>query len=273
MSIRDMKTPCQLAPPFLKIVLGRNRKKDRLLKCFAILIYLSSFKIMLGKLGGIKRRLTERIVDAAFLIKSPANLARGVVILHGTSCTGKSYALRWLKRNYKGCVYIEMDRFLYNRVLPDPGILKAALDLLTDAGVAVDQAQALVQKIKNADLVGGKDPRYASMVELLKACLAPDTVIATCGDLPPPHVDNGYYEMLGRYTSKTPLHVLVAPESKLLAERFKMRGRESEMDHWLAGQRLRLANRASYDLVVSGTEPTAKLLELIRNSLLDKQDR
>jgi hypothetical protein len=228
---------------------------------------------MLGKLGGIKRRLTERIVDAAFLVKSPANLAKGVVILHGASCTGKSYALRWLRRRYKGCVYIEMDRFLYNRVLPDPGILRAALELLTDAGVAINQAQALVQKIKNSDLVEGTDPRYASMVELLRACLAHDIVIATCGDLPAPHVDNGYYEMLGRYTSKTPLHVLVAPESKVLAERFKMRNRQSEMDYWLAGQRWRLENRASYDLVVSGTEPTDKLLEMIRNSILDKQER
>jgi hypothetical protein len=228
---------------------------------------------MLGKLGGIKRRLTERIVDAAFLIKSPSNLAKGIIILHGTSCTGKSYALRWLRRKYKGCVFIEMDRVLGHRTLPDPEILKTALDLLTEAGVAVNQAHALVQKIKNADLVGGRYPRYGSMVELLKACLAHDTVIATCGDLPAPHIDNGYYEILGRYTLKTPLHVLVAPETKVLEERFKMRGRESEMDHWLAGQRWRMANRASYDLVVSGTEPTAKLLELIRNSLLDKQDR
>ena len=116
---------------------------------------------MLGKLGGIKRRLTERIVDAAFLIKSPANLAKAVVILHGASSTGKSYALRWLNRRYKGCVCIEMDRFMYNRVLPDPGILKTALDLLTDAGVAINQAQALVQKIENANLLWGKYPMDA----------------------------------------------------------------------------------------------------------------
>ena len=228
---------------------------------------------MLGKLERIKRKTTERIVDTAFLIKTPANLSSGVVILHGASCTGKSYALRWLKRKYKGCVFIEMDRFLGHKVLPDSGILKTALDLLAEAGVSVNQAHALVQKIKTADLVGGRYPRYTSMVELLKACLLHDTVIVTCGDLPAPHVDNGYYEMLGRYTSKTPLHVLVAPEAKVLAERFKMRGRESEMDYWIVGQRWRMANRASYDLIVSGTEPSAKLLELIRDSILEKQDR
>jgi chloramphenicol 3-O-phosphotransferase len=228
---------------------------------------------MLGKLGGIKRRLTKRIVDAAFLIKSPANLAKAVVILHGASSTGKSYALRWLNRRYKGCVFIEMDRFLRSRVLPDPGILKTALDLLTDAGVAVKQAHALAQKIENADLLEGKYPRHRSMVELLKACLAHDTVIATCGDLPPPRLDNGYYEMLGRYTLKTPLHVLVAPESKVLAERLRMRRRESDMDRWLASNRRRLSNKAYYDLVLSGTEPTANILELIRNSISNKRDR
>jgi len=227
---------------------------------------------MFGKLGGIKRRLTERIVDAAFLIKSPANLAKAVVILHGASSTGKSYALRWLNRRYKGCVFIEMDQFLYNKVLPDPGILKTALDLLTDAGIADNQAQALVQKIENSALLEGKDPRHRSMVELLKACLAHDTVIATCADLPPPRLDNGYYEMLGRYTSKTPLHVLVAPESKLLAERLRMRGRP-DMDRWLASNRRRLSNRAYYDLVLSGTERTANILELIRNSISNKRDR
>jgi len=227
---------------------------------------------MLGKLGGIKRRLTERIVDAAFLIKSPANLAKAVVILHGASSTGKSYALRWLNRRYKGCVCIEMDRFMYNRVLPDPGILKTALNLLTDAGVADNQAQALVQKIENADLLEGKYPRHRSMVELLKACLAQDTVIATCGDLPPPRLDNGYYEMLGGYTSKTPLHVLIAPESKLHAKRLRMRGRP-DMDRWLASNSRRLSNRAYYDLVLSGTEQTANILELIRNSISNKRGR
>ncbi len=224
-------------------------------------------------MGGIIQRLTERIIDAAFLIKSPANLGKGVVIFHGTSCTGKSYALRWLNRRYKGCEFIEMDQFLDKGVLPDPGILKTALDLLKDAGVAVHEAQALVKKIENADLVGGKNPRHGSMVELLKACLAHDTVIATCGDLPAPNVDNGYYEMVGRYTSKTPLHVLVAPDSKVLAERFKMRGRESDMDHWLAGHRWRLENRAYYDLVLSGTESSANIMELIRNSISHKQKR
>ena len=81
---------------------------------------------MFGKLGRIKRRTIERIVDVAFLIKSPADLASGIVILHGTSCTGKSYALRWLKRKYKGCLFIEMDRFLGHKVLLDPKILKTA---------------------------------------------------------------------------------------------------------------------------------------------------
>ena len=119
--------------------------------------------------------------------------------------------------------------------------------------------------------MNGKYPRHGSMVELLKACLLHDTVIATCGDLPAPNVDNGYYEMLGRYTSKTLLHVLVAPETKVLVERFKMRDRESEMNYWLLGQRWRLANRTSYDLVVSGSEPSAKLLKLIRNSILKKR--
>jgi hypothetical protein len=111
------------------------------------------------------------------------------------------------------------------------------------------------------------------MVELLKACLVHDTVIATCGDLPPPSHDNGYYEMLGRYTSKTALHVLMAPESKVIAERTRMRDREAEMDRWLAGNRWRLATQAYYDLVLSGTEPTANILELIRNSISNKRDR
>ena len=224
------------------------------------------------KLKGRIQRITERIVDAAFFIKAPANLSKGVVILHGTSCAGKSYAMRGLKRRYKGCVFIEMDQFLYSWVLPDPGILKTALDLLIDAGVPINQAKALVQKIENADLVEG-NPRHRSMVELLKACLVHDTVIATCGDLPAPGYDNGYYEMLGRYTSKTALHVLVAPESKVLEKRLIMRNREAEMDRWLAGNRWRQANQAYYDLVLSGTEPTVNILELIRNSISNKRDR
>jgi hypothetical protein len=220
------------------------------------------------------RWLTERILDAAFYIniKSPVNLSKGVVILHGSSCVGKSYVLRWLERRYKGCVFIEMDQFLYKNVLPDPGILKTALDLLTDAGVPVNQAKAFVQKIENVELVGG-NPRHRSMVELLKACLVHDTVIATCGDLPAPGYDNGYWEMLCRYTSKTALHVLVAPESKVLAERIRIRNREAEMDRWLVGYRWRLANRAYYDLVISGIEPTVNILELIRDSISNKRDR
>ena len=56
---------------------------------------------------------------------------------------------------------------------------KQSIDLLSDGVVLVNKAQALIQKIENADLLEGKHPRHRSMVELLKACLIHGTVIAT----------------------------------------------------------------------------------------------
>jgi len=214
------------------------------------------------------RRLANKVFDAAFIVKSPAGLQRTAVILHGDSCSGKSTVLRRLRRRYTGCTYMEADNLQYWKINADPDILNVALDLLTDAGVEKDKARALVRSIEEFSRL--PDIHYSPhrvMVELLKTCLASDAVIATCGNLPPPHGEFGYYQLLVQCTGKAISHVLIAPDDVEYAKRIRSRGRAAQADSIIKNSGWRLRNRAFYDLVLTGNESTARILELIRTSI------
>lgn len=218
------------------------------------------------------RRLANKIIDAAFLvIKSPAGLRRSVVILHGDSCSGKSTILRRLRRRYSGCKYLEMDVFQYWKAGADPGILNVALDLLAEAGVEKDKAKALVRSIEEfSRLPGMAHSPHRVTVELLKACLESDAVMATCGNLPPPHGEFGYYRLLAECTGKAVAHVLIAPDKAEYAKRIRSRSAIAQADSLIKNYGWRQQNRASYDLTVTGNEPPAEILESIRASLTTK---
>ncbi len=217
------------------------------------------------------RRLALRVVDAAFLVKSPAALQGAAVILHGASCSGKSSVLRRLKKRYSGCTYLETDRLQYWKFEANPGLLNIALDLLTDAGVPVEKSRALLQSIEQAHREPEKSSRHGSLVELLKTCLKSDAIIATCGNLPPPNIDNDFYQLLGQCTNKTTLHVLVAPDSAVHAERIRARGRDANLKRFIASSNQRLRNGAHYDLVLNGSETTAVILDLLRVAITRKR--
>jgi len=89
---------------------------------------------------------------------------------------------------------MEADDLQYWKSETDPDILNFAFNLLTDAGVEKDKARELIRSIEQF----GKLPDMAYspnsvMVEFLRTCFASDAVIATCGNLPPPHGNFGYY--------------------------------------------------------------------------------
>lgn len=214
------------------------------------------------------RRLANKVIDAAFIVKSPAGLRRAAVILHGDSCSGKSTILRQFRRRYTGCTYLEMDSLQYWKIDADPEILNVALKLLADAGVDMDKAKALVRSIEEfSRLPGMTHSPHRVMVELLKRCLANDAVIATCGNLPPPHGEFGYYQLLARLTGKAISHVLVAPDKAEYVKRIRSRSAIAQADSLLKNYGWRMQNRTSYDLVVTGNESMARMLELIRATI------
>jgi len=211
------------------------------------------------------RRLANKVIDAAFIVKSPAGLHRTAVILHGDSCSGKSTILRRLRRRYAGCTYVEMDKFQYWKNEADPDILNVALNLLTDAGVERDKSRALVRSMEEFSRLPTYSP-YRVMVEMLKKCLANDAVIATCGNLPPPHGDFGYYQLLAQCTGKVISHVLIAPDEVEYVKRIRSRGKGAQAHNIVKKSSRRLRNRAFYDLVLTGNESTVRILELIRTT-------
>ena len=214
------------------------------------------------------RRLANKVFDAAFIVKSPVGLQRTAVILHGDSCSGKSTILRRLRRRYTGCTYMEMDNLGYWKVGKDPNILDIALNLLTDAGVEMDKSRALIQSIEQfSQLPGMSYSPYTVMVELIKTCLACDAVITTCGNLPPPHGEFGYYQLLAQCSGKAISHVLIAPDEAEYARRIRSRGRAAQVDNIINNSGWRLRNRAFYHLVLTGNESTARILELIRATI------
>jgi hypothetical protein len=214
------------------------------------------------------RRLVNKVIDAAFIVKSPAGLQRTAVILHGDSCSGKSTILRRLRRRYTGCKYLEMDNLQYWKIDADPDILNVALNLLADAGVDMDKARALVRSIEEfGRRPGMTHSPHSAMVELLKTCLANDAVIATCGNLPPPHGEFGYYQLLAQCTGKSISHVLIAPDKAEYVKRIRSRSVVAQANSLIKNYGWRMQNRASYDLVVTGNESMARILELIRATI------
>jgi chloramphenicol 3-O-phosphotransferase len=214
------------------------------------------------------RRLANKVLDALFIVKSPAGLQRTAVILHGDSCSGKSTILRQLRRRYTGCTYMEMDSLQYWKIDADPDILNVALNLLAEAGVEKDKAKALVRTIEEFGRQPGMthSPHHV-MVEMLKTCLANDAVIATCGNLPPPHGEFGYYQLLAQCSGKAISHVLIAPDKEEYAKRVRSRSVVARADSLLKNYGWRMQNRASYDLVVTGNESMARMQELIRATI------
>jgi hypothetical protein len=214
------------------------------------------------------RWITNKVIDAAFIVKSPVGLQGHVVVLHGDTCTGKSTILRKLRRRYKGCAYLEMDNLKYWRIEADQDILDEALNILTDAGVERDKSNALLRSIEQfsrlPDMVYSP---YRVMVELLKTCIASNSVIATCGNLPPPHGEFGYYQLLEQCSGKAISHVLIAPDNAEYAKRIRSRGEAANMDTLINNYGWRQQNRALYDLILTGNESTPTILKLIRASV------
>jgi hypothetical protein len=166
---------------------------------------------------------------------------------------------------------MEMDKLQYWKIDTDPDILSVALDLLVDAGMERDKARALVRSIEEfSRLPGMTYSPHRVMVELIKTCLANDVVIATCGNLPPPHGEFGYYQLLAQCSGKVISHVLIAPDDVEYAKRIRSRGKGMQADSIVKNSGWRLQNRAYYDLVLSGNESTARILELIRASIIMK---
>ncbi len=214
------------------------------------------------------RRLGNKVIDAAFVFKSPAGLQGHAVILYGASCSGKTTILHRLRRRYAGCTYMEADDLKYWKFEADPNVLNVALNLLADAGVERDKSRALVRSMEEfSQLPDMVFSPYRVMVELLKTCLASDAVIATCGNMPPPHGDCGYYQLLAQCTGKAMSHVLVAPDNAVLAKRIRSRGQEEKMKGLIADNDWWLQHRAYYDLILTGNESPARILELIRASI------
>jgi len=214
------------------------------------------------------RRLVNKAIDAVFIVKSRAGLQRTAVILHGDSCSGKSTILRQLRRRYTGCTYLEMDSLQYWKIDADPDILNVALNLLAEAGVEKDKAKALVRSIDEfSRLPGMAHSPHRAMVEMLKTCLANDVVIATCGNLPPPHGEFGYYQLLAQCSGKAISHVLIAPDKAEYVKRIRSRSALARADSLLKNYGWRMQNRASYDLVVTGNESMARMLESIRATI------
>jgi len=214
------------------------------------------------------RRLTDKVIDATYIIKTPIGLQHTAVILHGDSCVGKSTILRQLKRRYVGCAFMEADNLMYWKMKADPRMLSLAGNLLTDTGVEKDKANALVRSIEQFGQL--PDMAYSPnsvMVELLKTCLVNDCVMATCGNLPPPHGEFGYYQLLAECTEKTMVHALIAPDKAELEKRIRSRGQVAQLETLLEGNDWRLRNKSYYNVVLTGNESTARILELIHASI------
>ena len=228
--------------------------------------------------------LYNKVLDKIYVFKLPINLDKVVVIFHGASCSGKSYYLRWLSRKYNGFRAVEMDRYLHSKIKPNPEFIENAFNKLSDSlfehlivnfinpEFVNEKSNRLEEIIRSSDLLDGKNPRYVSMIELFKESLINNVVICTCGDLPPPRLDNGYYRLLGNYTSKVIIHVLIGPNNEVLKKRIKFRGREQVMEKWLESNRRRISNKKYYDILLNGVESISDVVESINEAVIKKRN-
>jgi len=217
------------------------------------------------------RKLIEKALDAVFIFKTPVGFQSTLVIIHGASCSGKSTVLSQLKRRYSGCKFLEADQFRYwvrEKKEIYSAISEKLVKSLTDAGIDSKKSKALVESIQDYDsLPGVSSPPYRIMAGMVKECLENDVIIATCGNLPPPHWKGGYYQLLANCTGKGILHVLIAPDKAAYIERVLSRGRETKMERFILSHMWRLENKHEYHLVLTGHEPTTMIIEMIRKSI------
>lgn len=219
----------------------------------------------------ILRRAIDRVIDALVIFKSPAGLSKGIVILHGASCAGKSTILLRLKRHYNQCHYIDMDKFRYWEIESGTDELSEARSLLDEAGTDKGLVQEMLHSIEHSHRVPTGKPRNRVMVELLRASLEFDAVAVTCGNLPPPFVADGYYSLLEKCTDHFVIHVLLAPDRHILEQRVRSRGKSAEVEEYVSSNNWWLKNSAAYDLVLNGSESTTDVIDRIRTCLDHKK--
>ena len=213
------------------------------------------------------RRIVSRVIDAVVIFKSPANLPGCTVILHGASCTGKSTILELVKRHYNQCHYVDMDIFRYWESEAGPDELSEAHTLLNEADMNESLSREMLHSIEHSHKVTGGKSRHRVMIELLRISLEFDTVMVTCGNLPPPFVADDYYSLLERCTDHVVVHVLLAPDPHILEKRVRLRGRSAQLADYVSSNNWWLKNRASYDLVLNGSESTTDVIDSIRQCL------
>jgi hypothetical protein len=225
---------------------------------------------------GIKslfRRFIGKVVDAVFIFKSPFGLQKIIIIIHGASCSGKSTVMRRLKRRYNGFKFVEADNFQYTvreEKKTYSAMLEKVLKLLIDRGADRGKATSLVESIQDfASLPGLLNPPYKTMAGLVKECLENDVVIATCGNLPPPHWNGDYYRLLASCTGKGVLHVLIAPDNTTYMKRVRSRYLDAKMEKLLTTNSWRLENKQEYQLVLTGCEKTKMIVAMIHASARD----
>lgn len=216
------------------------------------------------------RRIFSRVIDLLVVFKSPAGLPGCTVILHGASCTGKSTILELVKRHYNQCHYVDMDIFRYWESEAGPDELNEAHSLLNEAHTDESLSQEMLHSIEHSHQVPGGKSRNRVMIELLRLSLEFDTVMVTCGNLPPPFVAGDYYTLLERCTDHVVVHVLLAPDPHILEKRVRLRGRSAQLEDYVSSNNWWLKNRASYDLVLSGSESTTEVVDSIRECLTRK---
>ena len=217
------------------------------------------------------RRFIGKIIDAVFIFKSPVGLQKIIIIIHGASCSGKSTVLRRLKRRYNGFKFVEADNFQYTvreEKKTYSAMLEKLLKLLIDGGADRGKATSLVESIHDrASLPGLLNLPYKTMAGLVEECLKNDVVIATCGNLPPPHWNGDYYRLLESCTGKGVLHVLIAPDNATYMKRVRSRCLDAKMEKLVTTNSWRLEFKKRYHLVLTGCETTKMIVAMIHASV------
>lgn len=221
----------------------------------------------------VKRLKTKlgRVVDAAFVFKRPLGLSDALVILHGTSCSGKSTILRALARRFRGFAAVEGDRLGYMAREPDGTdgqLMNETFEFLLGAGIDQQRARRLLDTVDEfAALEGLRYPPHRTMTGLIRACCKNSVVVATCGNLPPPTWQGGFYRELTSCTGQQALHVLIAPEEADFRRRVEARNLGERMETLVAGNAWRLDRQGDYGLVLDGSEAIEPIVGMIRERI------
>lgn len=180
-------------------------------------------------------------------------------ILHGASCSGKSYILKKARLEFPEIAYIDIDKSKYWQPNPPIEIHKTFYRWYEEWSKLNDpKCRDLIENIN-----ASSDSIKYTKILLIRACYNRITFASTCGNLPKPD-DKFYTFVLNCFNTKIS-HVLIVPPKNKFVEQVYMRGKKriDRLDELLRQYEGRKREKDKYDEIVIDNIDIAKFIKKV----------